>query len=36
MDLTADSDFPLRNISRLVLYNRDGECLQRSTDWVLI
>jgi hypothetical protein len=27
--------FALRNISRVVLYNRGGECLLRGTDWVL-
>ena len=25
--------FPLHSISRLVLYNQGGECLQRGTDW---
>ena len=28
--------FVLLNITRLVLYNRDAECLQRGTDWVSI
>jgi len=28
--------FALHNISRMVLYNRVGECLQRGTDWGLI
>jgi len=28
--------FVLHDISRLVLYNRGGECLLRGTHWVLI
>jgi len=34
-DLTTNSDFSLHNISRLVLYNQGGECLQRGTHRVL-
>jgi len=35
-DLNQTETFSLRNISRLVLYNWRGECLLRSTHWILI